>query len=257
MADRLRTRVSFSDSNWNCPQEAGSVPAGLDVTLYYMESRYARPRLASPSISAAGWMLMLILLALEWLSGRVSARAAVVAAPHVTLVVFADRPMADDQWTLLAATLQIRFEDLALETHFASSGVEVIRGDRLAPGAQFEEVMSIYLHGDCHVHVQPGQYTVHGALGWVLLEHGAIKPFIHVDCARISEMIGQHVFGLNANSRDSMMAEAVTRVVLHEWLHISTQNASPAREGIFKPSFSVADLIPGYTPGAGHLSRGK
>jgi hypothetical protein len=202
-------------------------------------------------------MLMLVLLALEWLAGRVSARAAVVVAPHVTLVVFADRPMPDDQWTMLAATLRLRFESLALETHFASSGFEVIRGDRLAPGRQFEEVISIYLHGECHLYAQPGPYTVHGALGWVLRDHGEIKPFIHVDCARISEVLGQRAFGLEKNSRDSMMVEAISRVVLHEWLHVSTQNASHAREGIFKPLFSVSDLVPEYTPGAGHLSRGK
>ena len=251
MAYGWKIPVSFRGHNWNCRQEAGSVHAGIALKIHLMESRYARSRVI------AGWMLMLVLLALEWVAGRIPAHAAIVAAPRVSLVVFADRPMPDDEWTMLAATLQLRFENLAVETHFAATGFEVIRGASLTPGTQFEEVISIYLHGECHLHVQPGPYTVHGALGWVLLDHGAIKPFIHVDCARISEMLGQHAFGLDKNSRDSMMAEAISRVVMHEWLHVSTQNASHARDGIFKSSFSVSDLVPGYTPGAGHLSRGK
>jgi len=165
--------------------------------------------------------------------------------------------MPDDQWALLATTLQLRFEDLAVETHFASSGFEVIRGDKLAAGTQFDQVIPIYLHGECHLYAQPGPYTVHGALGWVLRDHGAIKPFIHIDCARIAEMLGQRVFGLETGARNSIMAEAIARVALHEWLHIATQNSNHAREGIFKGAFSITDLIPDEVRGRGQLSRGK
>jgi hypothetical protein len=211
----------------------------------------------SRSFVVSGWILMIVLFGLEWVAGRVPACAAVVAAPRITLVIFADHRLPDDQWTSLAATLSVRFEDLAAETHFVSTGFDVVRGDTLAPGAQFEEVISVYLHGECHLHPQPGSYTVRGPLGWVLRDHTQIKPFIHVDCARIAEMLEQRAFGMDQRTRESVMAEAVSRVVLHEWLHIATQNSAHARDGIFKGTFNITDLLPGYTPGAGQPSRGK
>lgn len=253
----LRVPTSLSGYNRNWPQEAGSGPCGISVRIDGMESRFPASRFGSQRVWAAGWMLMLTLLVLEWLAGRVSAHAAVVAAPQITLVVFADRTMPDEEWAMIAATLRLRFENLAVETHFTVGGFDVIRGESLAPGKQFEEVIPVYLHGECHLHAQPGTYTIHGALGWVLRDHGTIKPFIHVDCARIAEMLGQHAFGLDKNERNSVMAEAIARVALHEWLHIATQNSKHARDGIFKGSLSITDLLPGSMTRSGQLSRGK
>jgi len=230
----------------NCSQEAGGAPTRLTVNIRAMESQFPTPRFTSQALSAPGWLLMLMLLALEWLAGRVSAPAAVVVAPRITLVVFADRHMPDEQWTALALALRQGVDDLAVETHFIAGGFDVVRGDTLQPGMQFDEAISIYLHGDCHLPAQPGTYAVRGVLGWVLLDHGQIQPFIHVDCARIAEMLSQHVYGMDKNSRSAVMAEAISRVILHEWLHIATQNPAHSRDGIAKRSFSVQDLIPDY-----------
>jgi hypothetical protein len=257
MPYRLGIPVSIPARNRNCPVDAGGALAETAATMYSVDARVSSSRFGSRFVGVAGWTLIVALLALEWLAGHVSVHAAVVAAPHITLVVFADKPMPDDQWALLATTLQLRFENLAVETHFASSGFEVMRGDKLAAGTQFDQVIPIYLHGECHLYTQPGPYTVHGALGWVLRDHGAIKPFIHIDCARIAEMLGQRVFGLETGARNSIMAEAVARVALHEWLHIATQNSTHARDGIFKGAFSITDLIPEEARGRGQLSRGK
>ena len=81
-----------------------------------------------------------------------------------------------------------------------------------------------------------------------------IRPFIHVDCSRITEVLGQHVFGMDKNSRNAVMAEAISRVILHEWVHIASQNPAHAREGIAKPSFSVEELVPDFPQ---IISRGR
>jgi hypothetical protein len=239
----MRLPLSFREPNRNCTQEAGSAPSRLAVNIGPMESRFPA---RVTSVSVAGWMLMLVLLVLEWLAGRASAHGAVVVAPRITLVVFADRQMVDEQWAALTLTLRQGFDNLAVETHFTVSGFDVVRGETLVPGAQFDEVISVYLHGDCSLPSQPGTYTVRGVLGWVLSDHGQIRPFIHVDCGRISEMLGQRVFGMDKTSRNAVMAEAISRIILHEWIHIFTQNPAHSREGIAKRSFSVQDLVPDY-----------
>jgi hypothetical protein len=253
----MRFALSSPAYHRNCTQEAGSLPDCASVSMHSMASPFPESRVVARPISLAGWLLMLMLLVLEWLAGRASARAAVVVAPHVTLVVFADQPLADPQWTALTSTLRSSFDTLAVESHFSAVGFEVVRGDTLAPGTQFDEVISIYLHGDCQLHSQPGPYTVRGALGWVLSDHGQIRPFIHVDCARIDQVLGQRTFGMDKNARSALISEAISRVIFHEWLHIATQASSHTREGISKRSFSFEDLVPEYAHARGFASRGK
>ena len=60
----MRSPLSFRVRNRNCSQEAGSVPTCFIGSIHSMESRFTlRP------VSIAGWLLMLMLLVLEWLAG--------------------------------------------------------------------------------------------------------------------------------------------------------------------------------------------
>jgi len=211
-----------------------------------MESRFPSPGFNSLSIPFGGWLLPLILLTAQWLAVRTSVQAAVDVTPRITLVVFPEKRMSDDEWTALSDALRHSFEDLALETHLGSGGFDVVRGDTLSQGVQFDEVIPIYLHGQCQILFQPGKYIVAGALGWVLRDHGQIMPYIHVDCGRIAEMLGQHAVGIKHATRNAVMAEAISRVVMHEWLHIATQSASHSRDGLTKDAFSFKDLVPDY-----------
>ncbi len=224
-----------------------------------MESRTAplASRLARHTRAIALWLLPTALIAVQWLAGSTSVQAAVVVTPRLALVVFTDHRMPDDEWAAVSTALHQGFDNLALETHSLPGGIDVVRGDALVPGVQFDAAVSIYLHGDCRLLAQPGQYTVRGALGWVPRDHGQIEPFIHVDCARIAEVLGQHVLGMNHATRDAAMAEAISRVVLHEWLHISTQNSSHSRDGISKRAFGYEDLIPSYLELLGRAAHGK
>ncbi len=249
MKARLRLPLSFRVRHRNLPQEAGGAPDRATANIHSMKSlasalAYWRfdPRL----LSLSRWLLPLLLLALQWLASRVTMHAAVVATPRVTLVVFADKPMSDEEWAALSSALGKGFERLVLETHFMAGGLDIVRGDRLAPGTQFEGIIEIFLHGSCHLVGEPGQHEVRGALGWVPRDHSEIKPFIHVDCARINEVLGQRALWMNRSTRTAAMAEAISRVVLHEWVHIVTQSAAHTRDGIEKRSFALEDLIPDF-----------
>jgi hypothetical protein len=245
----LRIPLSFRAHHRNLPQEAGGAPAHATVNIQNMRSLAASlafKRFDLRLLSLSRWLVPVVLLVLQWLMCRVHLRAAVVATPRVTFVVFADKPMADEEWAALSSALGDGFERLAVETHFVSSGFEIVRGEKVAVGTQFEGIIPIFLHGSCHLAGQPDQHEVHGPLGWVIRAGGEIQPFIHVDCGRITDMLNQRALWMNHGTRTAAMAEAISRVVLHEWVHIATQSAAHTREGIEKRSFATEDLIPDF-----------
>ena len=256
----MRLPLSFHGPNRNLSQEPGSASAQSTAKIRLMESRHAPPAtpFAHRAFASMLWLLPVVLLAAQWIAGgSASVQAAVVVTPRLALVVFTDRRMPDDEWAAVSTALHQGFDSLALETHSLPGGFDVVRGDALVPGVQFDVAVSIYLHGDCRLLAQPGPYTVHGALGWVLRDHGQIEPFSHVDCARIAEILGQHVLGMTHATRDVAMAEAISRVALHEWLHIATQNSAHSRDGISKRSFGYQDLVPSYSQLLGRAAHGK
>jgi len=207
----------------------------------------APPRLAlRPCATLTARLLPLLLILAEWLATRVPVHAAVVATPRITLVVFSDNRLPDEQWTAIAAALHQSFENVAIESHSPIGGIDIVRGDTLSPGVVFDTPIPVYLHGQCRLLGEPSQMDVRGPLGWVLRHSGHIEPFIHVDCTRLTEMLGHQALWMNHGTRNAAMAEAIARVVLHEWVHIATQSAAHTRDGISKDSFGVLDLLPGY-----------
>src|SRR5215472_14281910 len=82
----MRVPLSFPEPIRNCLQEAGGVPTRFPVNIHSMKSRFAPSRFTSRPVAVAGWLLLLVVLALEWLAGRASAHAAVVVTPRITLV---------------------------------------------------------------------------------------------------------------------------------------------------------------------------
>ena len=173
---------------------------------------------------------------LDWGTRHCSRRG--VATPRITLVVFSDKHLPDDEWTDLAAALHHTFENAALESHSPIAGFDIVRGDTLSPGGVFDTVIPVYLHGECRLLGQPGQEDVRGPLGWVFRSHGHIEPFIHVDCTRLSGVLGHQALWMNHGTRNAAMAEAIAHVVLHEWIHIATQSSAHTRDGISKDSLA-------------------
>ena len=92
-------------------------------------------------------------------------------------------------------------------------------------------------------------------LGWVSRRNGRIEPFAHVDCTRIGQVLGRQALGMDADRRNGVMAGAMARVIVHEWIHIATQNRAHAERGVEKAQFGVADLTAGTGPSEAQFRR--
>jgi hypothetical protein len=173
-------------------------------------------------------LLPLLLLFMQWIADRIHAHAAVVATPRITLIVFADKQMPEGEWDALFRDLRQDYSTLAAETHFSPGGFNLVRGDALLPGIEIDSSITIYLHGECTLLGQPSR-----------------------------EILGNYAQRMNHDLRNSVMAEAISRVVLHEWIHVVTQSPSHTPDGVSKRAFHIADLIPSYYEQLGQASHGK
>lgn len=163
--------------------------------------------------------------------------------PATSIVIFADQPVPPSVWNHLSQSLEqgiARQETAAL--HLPEI-VQVLKGSEVTPGAQFGTVLVVWLHGDCTAPSGLQKFPAGSALGWVLRNGDRIDPIIHVDCTRVSQAISQPLVSLKPAERDGAMADAIGRVILHEWLHIAAQSAVHGRSGISRAQFSAEDLM--------------
>jgi hypothetical protein len=191
------------------------------------------------------WALTAALFALAWLSGLAGAQdpasTQTTTAARTSVVIFADRPVADEEWTALIDA--VRKSVAAEKIDGVDQTAEILRGDAMYPGQLVVNPIVVYLHGNCILEPLPRRTAYSVPLGWVLRENGRIEPFIHVDCTRIGQVLGAQAQGLDKQARDRMMAGAVARVMVHEWIHVARQSAEHGRDGITKASFDEADLL--------------
>jgi len=193
-------------------------------------------------------------------------------AAQITLAIFPDRPMPDDLWPVLVAALREELASGSPETRVLigdttghaiglpadqtsdkgmSHQFQVVRGDKIAPDSlSVANSITVFLHGECTIIPRPRPVLVvdnvastTGALGWVRSDHGHIGPFAHVECSSLGKMLATQAFGLNRDERNRLMAVAIARVILHEWIHIATQNPHHSEHGLAKAQFSVSDLL--------------
>lgn len=179
-------------------------------------------------------------------------------AANSVLAIFSDRPMSNEFWPVLVIALREELASGAPETRVlpgrtvgagesSDPAVQILRGDRIAPGINAENPITIYLHGDCVLapsfSLSLGQPSIAGALGWVRRSHGQIEHFIHVECSGLAQMLATRAYGLDRDQRNRLMAVAIARVILHEWIHIATQNPGHAPDGLGKASFRPQDLV--------------
>ena len=185
--------------------------------------------------------LLSIALMVFWCARDKSFAQTGTSKTRATLIVFAERNMHDAEWSALFDALKrgARSESAAVP---ALAGAEFLRGDAIKGGIAVSQPISVYLHGTCSL--VPMERTASlTALGWVWRVHGRIEPFIHVDCTQIAEELGPVVLGMDRNRRDTVMGEALARVILHEWIHVATQNPGHARDGVAKAQFDLVDLL--------------
>lgn len=175
----------------------------------------------------------------------------IAAGPRITVVIFPSHPMPEDEWAALFASVRAIASAERVE---GAGGAEFVRGDTMRPGLSVENALVVYLHGDCNLEPLFRRTAYSVRLGWVIREDGRsgsgksgasgqIDPYIHVDCTRIGQVLGPEARGLDREARDRMMAGAMARVLVHEWIHIARQTAEHGRNGITKSSFGVADLL--------------
>jgi len=239
------------------------IEAKLSQSVHPPSSTHGRTIMVSYWKIATRLLLFLLLLPLV-VQGQAGFAQ---ASARTTMAVFNERPMPDGLWQALIATLREDFasnsgemrgpsaqtpsesKSQASDTD-AGSQIEVIRGDKIEPGIAVDSSVTVYLMGDCKTSLTPQsgpnslpQPRVSGALGWVTMTHGHIEPFIHVDCKRIGQMLGVVGIGRSQEERNQLMANAISRVVVHEWTHIATQNPKHSREGVNKAQFGVQDLL--------------
>jgi hypothetical protein len=200
----------------------------------------------------------------EWLyrSATVSALALAICPapaqalqqlqPAITVAIFNARPaqpIPSELWEPLQSAIlsEISTEgaDLQPLAPFAAH-LQILRADQVKLGIVVNDFITVYLHGDCSLH--PYRMTAArpesaGTLGWVERRHGRIEPFLHIDCDHLTQLLQRQAAGRDAEERNQILAQAMARVLLHEWLHIATQSAHHAKEGIGRAHFSVADLL--------------
>jgi hypothetical protein len=228
-------------------------------------------RVGIPRYSAASFFSVLLAVTLLASSEQGSAQtqpSSQTYTPQTRLAVFTDRKapgLSDDLWSELVASLR---EELASDSPEiqslvrrattsatdnssgtdASSQIQIIREEQIVLGVAVNTSITVYLHGQCRINPHPPldfprNTHVSGALGWVNSDHGHIESFIHVDCNSLAQMLARRAYGLNSDQRDKLLASAIARVILHEWIHIDTQDAHHSEQGITKAQFGVADLL--------------
>lgn len=164
------------------------------------------------------------------------------ARQATTLVIFADRRMGDPEWTSLFAALRREVPEAVPESPDIPGIPQMVRGGKMDRNLRVETPISVFLHGDCTIHPFVRRTVFGGTLDWVRRVDGRIEPFAHVDCTRIGQVLGAQAMGLDQDHRNSMMAGAIARVILHEWIHIAAQTRGHTRFGLSKAQFGVDDL---------------
>ena len=184
---------------------------------------------------------------------------ALYAQQSGTAIVFYAQPqVSEDMWPSL---LQIVRADLASGAGDLSNGVALdkdptlVRGNDDLRGVTFSHIVSVKLLGRCDVLPQTNRPEQTGPLGWVLLVSGKIQPYVSIDCTRIAQVLRPAVAGLNKEDRRYAMMQAIAHVLIHEWIHISTQSDAHGGRGVMQAYLSANQLIAG--PKNGDLQLAK
>jgi hypothetical protein len=119
---------------------------------------------------------------------------------------------------------------------------EPIRASSLTPGEEFSRIIQVHLLGRCDVVEQASRALPRGPLGWVLEVSGEVQPFVYVDCARLAHFLTPTTLGLNDEQRKEAMARAISRIAIHEWIHIDAQSAKHEDHGIRQAELSTSEL---------------
>jgi hypothetical protein len=125
---------------------------------------------------------------------------------------------------------------------------ELVRGSTLVEGQEFGKIIQVHLIGRCDVVEQAERPVPRGPLGWALDVSGEIQPFVYINCDRVAQFLNPTTLGMNDDQRREAMARAISRIAIHEWIHIDAQSARHASHGIRQAELSGEELT-GGSPG--------
>jgi hypothetical protein len=133
-----------------------------------------------------------------------------------------------------------------------AAGYRVVYGDPRAPlrNAAVSALVVMDLRGRCGM--PAGNYRVEpsatsGAdLAETAVSNGVVLPFSHINCGNLTRLVSPVLAEEVATRRDFLCGRAMARVAVHELYHVMLGSLKHRREGIAKPSFSVADLLDEY-----------
>ena len=185
---------------------------------------------------------VLILLAVSIFPRVVAAQGSNEA--ETAIVFYADAKVEAAIWPSLAATFRSEVAEENREYPLPAL-FEPMRASSLASGGEYADIIEVRLIGRCDVAEQAYRPLAPGPLGWVVRVSGEIQPFIYVDCVRLAQYLGPATLGMNEGQRRTAMARAISRVVIHEWIHIDSQSSRHESRGIRQAELNSRELIYG------------
>jgi hypothetical protein len=164
---------------------------------------------------------------------------------HSALVFYADRDVSPVLWPSLFSAIR---EDLADEDFGAAGRTfdhnpRLMRSSDLFVGEEFNGVVEVKLLGRCDVPQQAYRPLRPGPLGWVLRVKGQIQPYIYIDCTRMAQTLNATTLGMSGEQRQRAMSQAISHVLVHEWIHITTQNSGHTAHGITEAQLTPKRLV--------------
>jgi hypothetical protein len=157
------------------------------------------------------------------------------------LVFYADKQVSDTFWPPLFSAIR---NDLAQEDYgLADRNPLLMRGSEVFPGNEFANVIGVKLLGRCDVPQQAYRPLKPGPLGWVLRVNGEIQPFVYIDCTRMAQVLDPTTLGMSNKQRTGAMSQAIAHVLVHEWIHIATQNSGHTEHGISEAQLTPSTLV--------------
>lgn len=167
---------------------------------------------------------------------------------ETAVVFYADPGVEDAVWPSLVDAFHSEVVREANEYPLPTD-VEPVRGSSVQQGQEFGKIIQVHLIGRCDVVEQAEHPVPRGPLGWVLDVSGEIQPFVYISCDRIAQFLNPTTLGMNDVQRREAMAHAISRIAIHEWIHIDAQSAQHESHGIRQAELSGAELTGGSAGG--------
>jgi hypothetical protein len=103
--------------------------------------------------------------------------------------------------------------------------------------------VTLQVHGDCRIEPSVVPTAENGPMGWIDSQDGELRPFIDLDCDRISAMVWQNRGTLPLPLVVRAFGLAMGRVLAHEVYHYITQSTAHRASDIFRHSMTSRDLM--------------